>query len=37
MLYTESIRDLFEQQDVPPTLAHAKFVKAIDYAKVKTD
>ena len=33
----ESMRDLFEQQDVPLTLAHAKFVKAIDYAKVKTD
>ena len=31
------LRDLFEQQDVPLTLAHAKFVKAIAYAKVKTD
>ena len=33
----ESMRDLFEQQDVPLTLAHAKIVKAIAYAKVKTD
>ena len=31
------LRDLLEQQDVPLTLAHAKFVKAIAYAKVKTD
>ena len=31
------LRDLLEQQEVPLTLAHAKFVKAIAYAKVKTD
>ena len=31
------LRDLLKQQDVPLTLAHAKFVKAIAYAKVKTD
>ncbi len=31
------LRDLLEEQRVPLTLAHAKFVKAIAYAKVKTD
>ena len=31
------LRDLLAQEDVPLTLAHAKFVKAIAYAKVKTD
>ena len=31
------LRDLLDQQEVPLTLAHAKFVKAIAYAKVKTD
>lgn len=31
------LRDLLDQEDVPLTLAHAKFVKAIAYAKVKTD
>jgi len=31
------LRDLLGEQDVPLTLAHAKFVKAIAYAKVKTD
>jgi len=31
------LRDLLDQQGVPLTLAHAKFVKAIAYAKVKTD
>jgi transposase len=31
------LRDLLEREDVPLTLAHAKFVKAIAYAKVKTD
>ena len=31
------LRDLLEQEHVPLTLAHAKFVKAIAYAKVKTD
>jgi transposase len=31
------LRDLLEQEGVPLTLAHAKFVKAIAYAKVKTD
>jgi transposase len=31
------LRDLLEQEQVPLTLAHAKFVKAIAYAKVKTD
>jgi transposase len=31
------IRDLLEHERVPLTLAHAKFVKAIAYAKVKTD
>ncbi len=31
------LRDLLEQECVPLTLAHAKFVKAIAYAKVKTD
>ena len=31
------LRDLLEQERVPLTLAHAKFVKAIAYAKVKTD
>ena len=31
------LRDPLEQQDVPLTLAHAKFVKAIAYAKVKAD
>lgn len=31
------LRDLLEEEQVPLTLAHAKFVKAIAYAKVKTD
>lgn len=31
------LRDLLDREDVPLTLAHAKFVKAIAYAKVKTD
>lgn len=31
------LRDLLKQEQVPLTLAHAKFVKAIAYAKVKTD
>jgi transposase len=31
------LRDLLDAEDVPLTLAHAKFVKAIAYAKVKTD
>jgi transposase len=31
------LRDLLDQEHVPLTLAHAKFVKAIAYAKVKTD
>ena len=31
------LRDLLEAERVPLTLAHAKFVKAIAYAKVKTD
>lgn len=31
------LRDLLEREGVPLTLAHAKFVKAIAYAKVKTD
>ena len=31
------LRDLLHREDVPLTLAHAKFVKAIAYAKVKTD
>jgi len=31
------LRDLLEREQVPLTLAHAKFVKAIAYAKVKTD
>jgi transposase len=31
------LRDLLDQEEVPLTLAHAKFVKAIAYAKVKTD
>ena len=31
------LRDLLEQHDVPLTLAHAKLLKAIAYAKVKTD
>jgi transposase len=31
------LRDLLEHEHVPLTLAHAKFVKAIAYAKVKTD
>jgi len=31
------LRDLLEHENVPLTLAHAKFVKAIAYAKVKTD
>jgi transposase len=31
------LRDLLHHEDVPLTLAHAKFVKAIAYAKVKTD
>jgi transposase len=31
------LRELLEQEHVPLTLAHAKFVKAIAYAKVKTD
>ena len=31
------LRDLLHQEGVPLTLAHAKFVKAIAYAKVKTD
>lgn len=31
------LRDLLDQRKVPLTLAHAKFVKAIAYAKVKTD
>ena len=31
------LRDLLETEGVPLTLAHAKFVKAIAYAKVKTD
>jgi transposase len=31
------LRDLLAEQGVPLTLAHAKFVKAIAYAKVKTD
>ena len=31
------LRDLLAQERVPLTLAHAKFVKAIAYAKVKTD
>ena len=31
------LRDLLAQEQVPLTLAHAKFVKAIAYAKVKTD
>jgi transposase len=31
------LRDLLDSEDVPLTLAHAKFVKAIAYAKVKTD
>lgn len=31
------LRDLLAREDVPLTLAHAKFVKAIAYAKVKTD
>ena len=31
------LRDLLDERKVPLTLAHAKFVKAIAYAKVKTD
>jgi transposase len=31
------LRDLLHREGVPLTLAHAKFVKAIAYAKVKTD
>ena len=31
------LRDLLAEERVPLTLAHAKFVKAIAYAKVKTD
>ncbi len=31
------LRDLLAQEQRPLTLAHAKFVKAIAYAKVKTD
>lgn len=31
------LRDLLAQEEVPLALAHAKFVKAIAYAKVKTD
>lgn len=31
------LRDLLDKEEVPLTLAHAKFVKAIAYAKVKTD
>lgn len=31
------LRDLLAEEQVPLTLAHAKFVKAIAYAKVKTD
>ncbi len=31
------LRDLLDREGVPLTLAHAKFVKAIAYAKVKTD
>lgn len=31
------LRDLLDAEQVPLTLAHAKFVKAIAYAKVKTD
>jgi transposase len=31
------LRDLLAQEEVPLELAHAKFVKAIAYAKVKTD
>jgi transposase len=31
------LHDLLKHEDVPLTLAHAKFVKAIAYAKVKTD
>lgn len=31
------LRDLLEREGVPLTLAHATFVKAIAYAKVKTD
>ncbi len=31
------LRDLLDRENVPLTLAHAKFVKAIAYAKVKTD
>ena len=31
------LRDLLEQQGIPLKLAHAKYLKAISYAKVKTD
>jgi len=31
------LRDLLDERQVPLTLAHAKFVKATAYAKVKTD
>ncbi len=31
------LRDLLAEEQVPLTLAHAKLVKAIAYAKVKTD
>ncbi len=31
------LRDLLHREGVPLTLAHAKFVKALAYAKVKTD